>query len=107
MKTLTKVVMIAGLAFGAATAAQASTEFVAADNAVTSDICVAAAKGKKIKLHEAIKDSGLTRGFVEKNVTCNEMPIVEFVELYGENVAKINGYITANEYTGSLISRAN
>lgn len=107
MKTFTKVVMVAGLTFGAMAAAQADTQFVAADDAVTSEICVVAANGNKMKLHKAIKDAGLTRGFVEDNVTCNDMPIVEFVEQYGENVAKINRYITAGDYAGTLISRAN
>lgn len=107
MKTFTKLVMVAGLTFGAMAVAQAETQFVAADDAVTSDICVVAANGNKMKLHKAIKDAGLTRGFVEDNVTCNGMPIVEFVEQYGENVAAINRYITAGDYTGTLISRTN
>ncbi|MAQ00656.1 MAG: hypothetical protein CL586_00750 [Alteromonadaceae bacterium] len=107
MKTFTKIVMVAGLTFGAMATAQANSQFVAADDAITSEICVVAANGNKMKLHKAIKDAGLTRGFVEDNVTCNELPIVEFVEQYGENVAKINRYITAGDYTGTLISRAN
>ncbi|GGF77029.1 DUF3718 domain-containing protein [Alteromonas lipolytica] len=107
MKTFTKVVMVAGLTFGAMAAAHADTQLVAADNEVTSKICVVAAKGSKMKLHAALKDVGLSRDYVEKNITCNGMPIVEFVEQYGENVAKINRYITAGEYTGTLISRAN
>jgi predicted RNase H-like nuclease len=87
--------------------AQANTQFEAADDAITSEICVIAANGNKMNLHKAIRDSGLTRGFVEDSVTCNQLPIVEFVEQYGENVAKINRYITAGDYTGTLISRAN
>jgi|TARA_B100000780_G_C21115527_1_gene451257 hypothetical protein len=107
MKTFTKIVMVAGLTFGAMATAQANSQFVAADDAITSEICVIAAKGNKMKLHKAIKEAGLTRGFVEDNVTCNELPIVDFVEQYGDNVAKINRYITAGDYTGTLISRAN
>ena len=85
MKTFTKIVMVAGLTFGAMATAQANSQFVAADDAITSEICVIAAKGNKMKLHKAIKEAGLTRGFVEDNVTCNELPIVDFVEQYGDN----------------------
>ena len=104
MKNFAKVMIAAGFALGAMGVAQADTKLVAADEAVTSDICVVAAKGNKIKLHRAIKDAGLSRDFVAKNVSCNDLPIVEFVEQYGENVASINRYITAGEYTGELIS---
>ena len=107
MKTFTKVVMVVGLAFGAMATAQADSRFVAADESVTSKICVAAAKGNKMNLHQEIRRAGLTREYVADNVTCNDMPITEFVEQYGENVAKINRFITGGEYTGTLISRVN
>ena len=108
MKTLTKVMMVAGLTFGAM-AAHADSQFVATDDSATSKICVIAAEGNKLKLHLAIKKAHLTRGFVEKNVTCNDLPIVEFVEQYGENVASINRYITSGQYSenATLITRAN
>ncbi|MFS1701584.1 DUF3718 domain-containing protein [Aestuariibacter sp. GS-14] len=105
MKAIAKVLMIVGVSVAGMGLAQAETQLVAADSAVTSDICVVAAEGNKMKLHKAIKDAGLTRNYVASNVQCNDMPIVEFVEQYGENVASINRYITAGEYTGQLISQ--
>jgi hypothetical protein len=37
MKTFTKIVMVAGLTFGAMATAQANSQFVAADDAITVD----------------------------------------------------------------------
>lgn len=107
MKNLTKVLVAAGFVFGSMSIAHAGsdTQLVAADNEVSSDICVVAAKGNKLKLHQALKSAGLSRDFVAANVTCNELPIVEFVEQYGENVNVINRFITGGDYTGQLVSR--
>ena len=105
MKAIAKVLMIVGVSVAGMGFAQADTKLVAADDAVTSDICVVAAEGSKMKLHKAIKDVGLTRDYVANNVKCNGMPIVEFVEQYGDNVASINRYITSGEYTGQLITQ--
>ncbi len=105
MKAIAKVLMIVGVSVAGMGFAQADTKLVAADDVVTSDICVVAAEGSKMKLHKAIKDAGLSRDYVASNVQCNDMPIVEFVEQYGDNVASINRYITGGEYTGQLISQ--
>ena len=105
MKAIAKVLMIVGVSVAGMGFAQAETKLVAADDAVTSEICVVAASGKKLKLHKTIKDFGLTRNYVARNVECNGMPIVEFVEQYGDNVTSINHYITSGEYTGQLITQ--
>ncbi len=105
MKALTKVMIALGVTLSAMSVAQANPELVAADNYVTSEICVVAAEGNKIKLRRALRHAGLSTDFVAKNVTCNSLPIVEFVEQYGENVASINQFITRGEYTGQLVSR--
>ncbi|MDC8829407.1 DUF3718 domain-containing protein [Alteromonas gilva] len=106
MKALTKVMIALGVTMSAMSVAQASPELVAADDYVTSEICVVAAEGNKVKLRRTLRDAGLSPEFVAKNVTCNDMPIVEFVEQYGQNVAAINQVIMRGEYSGELISLA-
>lgn len=44
------------------------------------EICVVVVKGNKMKLYKVIKEVGLICGFVEDNVICNELFIVDFVE---------------------------
>ena len=105
MKMFTKVMIAAGLTFGAMSVATAGTELVASDETVGSDICVIAASGNKINLRRAIEDARLTRTEVVENLTCNELPIVEFIEQYGENAMQMNQYITKGKYTSQLISR--
>ncbi|NVK55996.1 MAG: DUF3718 domain-containing protein [Alteromonadaceae bacterium] len=105
MKAFTKIMIALGVTMSAATVAQANPELVAADNYVTSKICVVAVEGSKTKLRRALKEAGLSPQFVAKNVSCNGKPIVEFVEEYGQNVASINEYMLNGEYSGQLISR--
>ncbi len=105
MKVLTKVMIALGVTMSAVSVAQANPELVAADDYVTSKICVVATEGSQTKLRNAIQESGLSLQYVARKVSCNGMPIADFVEQYGENVANINEYITGGKYSGQLISR--
>ena len=107
MKAIAKVLMIVGVSVAGMGFAQAETKLVAADDAVTSEICVVAASGNKLKLHRTMRDRRISRSYVDKNVTCNEMPIVEFVEQYGDNVVAINHYLTSGKYQPQLLTKAN
>jgi len=98
MKAFTKTLAVVGLSFGAMGMANASPELTPADTAVTSKICVTAATGSKLKLRNALEDAGLTKHYVENNVTCNGLPIVEFVAQYSDNPDSINAFITSGKY---------
>ncbi len=98
MKTLTKLAVILGTSLTLAATASAQTNVEAADDFATSKICAAATKGSRMKLHKAMENAGYTKQFVVENVTCNDMPLVDFVEQYGSNVATVNHYITSGRY---------
>lgn len=104
MKAFTKTLAIVGLSLGVMGVANANSVFVAADDNITSQICVVATQGSKLKLNKAIKNAGLTKQYVVKNVTCNEQPIVEFVAENGTNANSINAYITGVEYQAEYIA---
>lgn len=94
-KTLTTIV----LTLSTMGVANASTKVVAADDYITSKLCVVAAEKSKIQLHNFIKESGLSKQFIAKNVTCNDQNILEFVQEHAENPDKINNLLTNGRYT--------
>lgn len=98
MKTLNKLAVILGTSFALAATVSAQTEIEAADDFATSKICEAAAKGSRSQVRNAVEHSGLSKQYVANNVTCNDMPLVEFVEQYGANVVSVNEYITSGRY---------
>jgi hypothetical protein len=102
MRNLSKSIALIGLMFGTISMANAQTTLVSADDYVTSNICVAATAGSKIKLHKAIKEAGLTKRLVVEKVKCNQMPIVEFVAQYGDKVTAINDYMTDGQYSKNM-----
>ncbi len=61
MKTLTKTIAIVGFTTLFAGTAMASPKIEAADNSLTSELCVLAAKGNKTKLHNHLKYSVVSR----------------------------------------------
>jgi len=98
MNILTKILATTALIIGSIGASNASSEVVPGDNYVTTKICVVATKGSKTKLLFAIKDSGLKKNYVAKNVKCNEVNIVSFIEEHGSNVEEINNFLTNGKY---------
>ncbi len=106
MNAITKLAIAAGISLAVVGAASAKTEFVPTDENVTTQICVTAATGNVMMLRQAVKESRLNAGYVRNELTCNEMPLVEFVEQYGNNIVAINDYITKGEYSDSLQTRS-
>lgn len=99
MNPMTKLFAALGLCVFAAAASANATEFEATDNRATTQICMAAVEGNTSKLRQTIKASRLSKQYVANKVKCNELAIVDFVEVYGENVESINNYITAGRYS--------
>ena len=98
MKTLTVIV----LTLSTIGMANATSKLVAADDYVTSKVCVAAAGESKIQLHKEIEDSGLSKKFIAKNVTCNKQNILAFVQEFGDSPEKMNNGLTNGKYTTQI-----
>ncbi len=101
MKTFTKTLAVVGMTFGLAGVASANVEFVPSDDTASTNICVSAAQGSKTNLRNAIENAGVTKHYVATKMTCNGMPVVEFVAQYSENPDTINGFITNGKYDSS------
>ncbi len=99
MNTFTKIIATSVLTLSSIGMASAATEYVAADDYVTSKLCVVATEGSKLKLSKAIEKTGLSKRFVVENVTCNNQELTTFVEQHGTNVDNINNYLTAGKYS--------
>ncbi|MBU3023259.1 DUF3718 domain-containing protein [Aestuariibacter sp. A3R04] len=98
MNVITKVMAIVGVSFGLAAGVSASPQLIGSDDSATTKICLSAASGSKFKLRDAMKDAGVDKRFVESEISCNGIPLVEFVAQYGENSDSINAYITNGSY---------
>lgn len=101
MRRFSKILLVSGLSLGLTTAASANSAFVAADDNITSQICVVALEGSKAKLNRVLKQTRLTKQYIVDNVTCNGTPITEFVAQNGSNPNSINAYITNGDYSAS------
>lgn len=101
MKTLTKTFALAAFAFSSISIAHAAPELVAADDYVTTKICMVASEGNKGKLSSTIKKAGLTKRYVADHVKCNDLTLVNFIEQYGSNVENMNNFLTGGEYSNS------
>ncbi len=103
MNTLTQKMTktLTAIAFTLSTVgvANAATKVVAADDYITSKICVAAAGDNRTKLNSAIKDSGLRKKYVVENVKCNDQNILAFVQEFGDAPEKMNNSLTNGKYT--------
>ncbi|GEA12792.1 DUF3718 domain-containing protein [Alteromonas sp. KUL49] len=101
MKTFTKTLAVVGMTFGIAGVASANVEFVPSDDTASTNICVSAAEGNKNNLRDAIENAGVSKRYVATKMTCNDMPVIEFVAQYSENPDAINSYITNGKYNSS------
>ncbi len=82
MKKLLMLSAVVSMSLGLAATANASVELVAADDSASTKICIAAAQGKKFKVSRATKEAGLTKQYVNQEMTCNGMPINDFAAQY-------------------------
>jgi hypothetical protein len=105
MKNLTKSIFIAALACSSIGFANAASEFVAGNNNAGTEVCIAAAQGSRLKLLKTLNESGVSKRYVVKNVKCNEQDFITFVEQYGNNVEKINNFMTNGAYSENLEMR--
>ena len=102
MKTFTKTIAIATIAFSSIGFANANNLLVPADDYITTDLCIVASQGSKVTLSKAIRKAGLTKQFVANKVKCNELDFTAFVEQYGSNVEQINNFMTNGNYSQNV-----
>jgi hypothetical protein len=79
-----KIVLLAMLTVGISVSAQAS-EVVAANSSNFTNLCMTAIAGNRAAMHNDIKSSGYSQKFIAKNVECNGINILAFVQQYGKN----------------------
>ena len=61
-----------------------ANEIVAADSSNFTQLCMTALEGNRAAMHNNIKSSGYSKEFVAKNVQCNGVNILAFVEQHGK-----------------------
>lgn len=60
--------------------ANKADKFIAQDNTYATKICMAAASGNKHQFNRAVADTGVSKLYVLKTLTCNGMSVEQFVE---------------------------
>jgi hypothetical protein len=103
MKKLTQSLVIIALTVGSIGLANAQNDFVAGNNSSDTKICIIAAEGNRLKLLKELQDTGMSKRYVAEKIQCNELSFVDFVEQYGNNVDKINNFITNGKYSKNII----
>ena len=105
MNNLSKVLATMTMPLAIAGMANAS-ELVAADNSVSTKLCMAASQSSRITMLNAIKGSGLSKSYIIYNVKCNDQNITDFVALHGKSPIKMTtllnqgrnkGHVTIND----------
>lgn len=102
MNTFTKTLATITLSLSTIGMANAADSLFAADDSVSSKLCVVAAQGSKIQLHKSIKDSGLSKSYIAENVTCNDQNILAFVQDYAEDPDKMNNVLTNGKFNTNV-----
>lgn len=97
MKSRTTAIAIITLTSLFTGSAFASVKFTPTDDSVTSNLCVTAASGNVLKLHNQIKDSALGKKYVAKEMTCNGLTVSAFVDQYGHNADSIKKYLNIHQ----------
>jgi len=97
-----KLLTVAFLSGLLVSSANATEQFKAADQSVTSDICVTALSGNRAELYSKIRGLGYSRAFVTKHITCNDTPLLSFVEQHGKNSEAILDMMQPREFETSI-----
>lgn len=102
MKTIAKTIAVFGLSMGVIAGVSAQPTVVASDNSITSQLCVTAATGDALDMHKKIKTLRVSKEFVAEQLTCNGMPVAEFVEQYKDTVASAQNDLEAKALTAKV-----
>ncbi len=99
MNTLTTALGTALILASALTATDASAaQFVAADNSVGTQACMAIASNKPLNVIGTMRDLRLNKRVMTEKLLCNDMPTIKFASTYGfHNSAKYLNFETATK----------
>lgn len=91
---------------GAASTMSQANEMVAADDSNFTQLCMTALAGNRAAMHNNIKSSGYSKQFIAKNVQCNGVSILAYVQQHGENADAMLRTLDRSEYRTSITDLA-
>jgi len=102
MNLLTTVIAASVITLSAS--ASAHQKLVAADGSVTTEVCMAVASNKPIKLAKALRNNRLNISKANKGIRCNNMSLAEFGEKHNavKTVARLQRQPVKTELYTSL-----
>jgi len=86
--TVKQMISVAFITIGLVASSQAGS-FKAADESVSTDLCMAAISGNRAVMHNKVRASGLSLNYITENVQCNGENILSYVQQHGKNSAKM------------------
>lgn len=101
MTTLAKFLTTLTITLSVTSMANGAT-LQATDKSLSTNLCMKAAQGNRAVMHNAIKESGLSKSFVVYNIQCNNQNITEFVAQYGQQPEKINSLLNQGKQAGKV-----
>jgi hypothetical protein len=107
MKMSRKILAITILATCTYSTLGYSQEIVAADDSHITQLCMTALSGNRAAMHNGIKSSGYSKEFVAKNVRCNGVNILAFVDKHGKNANAMLKILDKGVRTTSITDLAN
>lgn len=82
--SIKKIAAATVITLGLISTAQAA-KVSAMDESLATNLCVTAAEGNRVAMHDTIKASGYSSKFIANKVKCNGENLLSFVEHNGEN----------------------
>ena len=82
-----KSVGLVAILLSVVTLSSQAIELKAANESALTNLCMTALSGKRVAMHNAIKASGYSKNFIAKNLQCNGVNVLAYVEQYGKNSA--------------------
>jgi hypothetical protein len=102
---LTVAVAISSLSVASAQAKSNKT-FTAADQTVSTKLCLTAISGNRPAMHSKMKDYGVSKRYVYNNVQCNEQALPIFVQNHGKNADAMLKMLTPRNTNVEIIDIA-
>ncbi len=62
-----------------------ATEFTAADNSISTQLCIAVAKDDKLELSQTMKEVRIKKHSLADKLTCNNLSVAKFAATYDLN----------------------
>ena len=99
MKLFTITLSAAALMFTFNTQAHANHTLKAADASISTEVCMAVASNKPLRLYKTLKENRLSLQKVTKNIRCNDLTLHEFATKHSAERIASNLQRYQKEYT--------